>query len=161
AGRTGSIDIWWKTPSECRREVTSADHCELEIVNGSETWQKNEVDYFPAWIRESSLALINPISDIEKPIKDADDAELKQPMRNTHFAWMIMRYNGTKEKGLSASVAITDKTGLLFYCGGAGWGALYEDYRSFHDRAVARIVKHGSPEVTATITVLEDLSSTP
>src|SRR5262249_7121581 len=46
-------------------------------------------------------------------------------------------------------------------CGGTGWGALYEDYKDFHNRTVARVVKGGSPEVAATVVTLEDLSNVP
>ena len=38
-----------------------------------------------------------------------------------------------------------------------GW---YRDYVKFHNRHVARTVSNGSPEVTAKITVLEDLGAT-
>lgn len=161
SARTGEIEIWWKSPAEWRREVRSTDFRQIEIVNGSQTWQKNEGDYFPEWLRELAIALINPIPDMEKTIKDADDGDLKKLMGNTYFTWMIMSSNGTTEKGMGGSVAITDKTGLLFYCGGTGWGALYEDYKDFHNRTVARVVKGGSPEVAATVVTLEDLSNVP
>src|SRR5262249_37066633 len=161
SARAGEIEIWWKSPAEWRREVRSTDFRQIEIVNGSQTWQKNEGDYFPEWLRELAIALINPIPDMEKTIKDADDGDLKKLMGNTYFTWMIMSSNGTTEKGMGGSVAITDKTGLLFYCGGTDWGGLYEDYKDFHNRTVAHIVKHGSPEVIATINTLEDLPSVP
>ena len=162
SGHTGEIEIWWTSPTQWRREVHSLGFRQIEIVNGSQTWQKNEGDYFPEWLYELAVALINPIPDIDKTVKDADDGDLKKLMGNTYFTWMIMSSNGATEKGMGASVAITDKTGLLFYCGGAGWGALYENYKDFHNRTVARIVKGGgTPEVTASVTVLEDLPTVP
>jgi len=94
-------------------------------------------------------------------VKDADSGEIKRLMGNTYFSWMIMSSNGNVEKGMGGSVAITDKTGLLFYVGGTGWGGLFESYKDFHNRSVARVVKAGSPEVTATVTVLEDLANVP
>jgi len=72
-----------------------------------------------------------------------------------------MSTDGTVTKGLGAQVAIKDSTGLLFYGGGFGWGGLFEDYKNFHKRIVPRIVKAGTPEVTAKVIILEDLPKMP
>lgn len=159
--QTGEIEIWWKSPTEFRREVRCPSFHQIEIINGSKSWQKNEGDYFPEWLREIAVALIRPIPDLEQTIQTADDGDLKHMAGNTYFSWIIMSSNGTTEKGMGGSVAITDKTGLLFYVGGTGWGGLFENYRDFHGRSVPRIVKAGSPEVTASVMILEDLPSVP
>jgi hypothetical protein len=159
AGRNGKIEIWWASPTQWRREVSCPGFRQIKIVNGSQSWQKNEGDYFPEWLRELAVALINPIPDLEQTVKDADDGELKKLMGNTYFSWMIMSSNGTTEKGMGGSVAITDKTGLLFYAGGTAWGGLYSGYQDFHGRMVARKVQSGTPEVTADIVSLADLGS--
>jgi len=54
-------------------------------------------------------------------------------------------------------VALNDGTGLFFYDGGLGWGALFKDYANFHGRDIARTVTSDSPEVMAKLVVLEDL----
>lgn len=159
--QSGEIEIWWMSPAQWRREVRTPDFHQIEIVNSWRTWQKNEGDYFPEWLREVAVALVNPIPDVEQTVRDADNGDLKRLVGNTYFSWMIMSSNGTTEKGMGASVAITDKTGLLFYAGGNGWGGLFESYKDFHNRSVARVVKAGSPEVTATVTTLEDLPNLP
>jgi hypothetical protein len=159
--QSGEIEIWWKSPTQWRREVRSPGFHQIEIVDNSRNWQKNEGDYFPEWLREVAVALIDPIPDIDQTVKDADSGELKRLMGNTYFSWMIMSSNGEIEKGMGATVALTDKTGLLFYVGGTGWGGLFESYKDFHNRTVARVVKAGSPEVTATVTTLEDLPNGP
>jgi hypothetical protein len=73
----------------------------------------------------------------------------------------MMSTDGKVEKGIGASLAVTESTGLLFYGGGLGWGGLYKDYENFHGRMVARTVSVGSPEVTAKVTTLEDLRDIP
>lgn len=42
-----------------------------------------------------------------------------------------------------------------------GWGAGFKDFHDFHERSVPYAVSSGSPEVTAKVTVLEDLTSVP
>jgi len=54
-----------------------------------------------------------------------------------------------------------DKTGLINYTGGLGYGGSYHDFADFHGRMIARTVASGYIEVTAKITVLEDLNSVP
>jgi hypothetical protein len=73
---------------------------------------------------------------------------------STYFSWTMMSTDGKVEKGMGASLAVTEKTGLLFYGGGLGWGGLYKDYQNFHGRMVAQTVSVGSPEVTAKVTTL-------
>jgi hypothetical protein len=94
-------------------------------------------------------------------LQDVNGADVKRMLGSTYYQWNIMSTDGHVQKAMGAGVAITDSTGLLFYCGGFGWGAIYHDYKKFHDRMVGRKVGVGSPEVTAQITTLEDLQDTP
>jgi hypothetical protein len=74
---------------------------------------------------------------------------------------MTMSTDGHVEKGMGATIAVTNKTGLLFYGGDLGWGALFKDYKDFHGRMVAMTLTHGTPEVTARVTTLEELRDRP
>lgn len=161
SGRTGSIEIWWKSPTEWRREVTCPVFHQIQVVNGDRTWQKNDGDYFPEWLRETSVALIEPIPNLPEVLKEMETGEVKDLMGSTYVQWMIPSTNGQTPSWMGATVALNDGTGLLFYDGGFAWGALYKDYRDFHGRMVAQIVTHGSPEVTAKMQTLEELKETP
>jgi hypothetical protein len=68
---------------------------------------------------------------------------------------MTMSTNGKVEKGMGATIAVTDKTGLLFYGGDLGWGALFRDYQYFHGRMVAMtVMQNGVPvQVVSRITM--------
>lgn len=159
SGRYGEIEIWWASPTRFRREVRSPEFHQVEIVDGQRHWQKSDGPYFPEWLRETAAALIQPIPALDEVLREVRDADVKRLMGSTYYQWSMMSTDGNVQKGLGASVALTDSTGLLFYCGGLGWGAIYHDYQKFHDRVVARTVGVGSPEVTAKITVLEDLDN--
>ncbi|HET9365986.1 MAG TPA: energy transducer TonB [Candidatus Angelobacter sp.] len=161
SGRTGEIEIWWESPTRFRREVRSPEFHQIEIVDGDHRWQKNEGDYFPDWLRQTAIALIQPIPSLDETIKMVEEADTKRLMGSTYYEWSIMSSDGNVQKGMGATVALTDSTDLLFYCGGFGWGAIYHDYKKFHDRMVGRTVGVGSPEVTARIVTLEDLKDAP
>ena len=69
--------------------------------------------------------------------------------------------SGDAQTNAKGYIAINSQTDQLFYCGGFGWGALYKNFEDFHGRTIARTVSSGHIEVTAKITTLEDLGTTP
>ena len=161
SNRTGEVEIWWASPTEWRREVRSPEFHQIAVVKGSQEWQRNEGDYFPEWLRETAVALVDPVPNLDEAVKRVNEADVKKLFGNTYYAWMTMSTDGIVEKGMGATIAVTDKTGLLFYGGDLGWGALFKDYKNFHGRVVAMTVTHGTPEVTARVIMLEELRDTP
>jgi hypothetical protein len=161
SNRTGEVEIWWASPTQWRREVRSPEFHQIAIVNGGREWQKNEGEYFPEWLRETSVALIEPVPSLDQVLQQVKDAEKKRMAGSTYFSWAMMSTDGKVEKGMGAGLAVTESTGLLFYGGGLGWGGSYKDYKNFHGRMVAQTVSVGSPEVTAKVTTLEDLRDIP
>jgi len=161
SNRTGEIEIWWASPTQCKREVRSPDFHQIAIMNAGHEWQKNEGDYFPEWLRETSVALIEPVPSLDTVLEKVKQADVKSLLGVTNFSWTEMSTDGTVEKGMGAGVAVTDSTGLLQDAGGLDWGGLFQDYKNFHGRMVARKVSVGSPEVTATVITLEDLENPP
>ena len=158
ANRTGTVEIWWAAPDLWRRELHSPEFQQIEIVNGAREWQKNDGDYFPEWLREVAVALIDPVPSLDKVLAQVDSGEEKKLMGMSHFSWMMMSSNGSVEKGMGGALAIDDKTGLLLYGGGFGWGGEFKEPKNFHGRMVAQTVRSGSsPEVTAQVTLLDDL----
>lgn len=161
SGRTGEIEFWWKSPKMWRREVRCPNFHQIMIVSNGHKWQKNDGDYFPEWLRETAVELINPVPQLQDVLEQIKGAEVRDMMGSTYVSWMIPSTDGQVKSMMGATVAITDKTGLLFYGGGSGWDGLFHDYADFHGRQVPRTVAVGSPEVTAKITILEDLQDTP
>ena len=161
SGRTGEIELWWQSPTRFRREVRTPEFHEVEIVDGDRRWVKHEGDYFPEWLRQTAVALVLPIPELERVISKVEESDTRRLMGHTYYEWSIMSTDGKVEKGMGATVALTDSTGLLFYAGGFAWGAIYHDYAKFHNRMVGRRVGVGTPEVTARIVTLKDLKDAP
>lgn len=161
SGRTGEIEIWWSSPTQWRREVRSPEFHQIDIVNGPREWQKNEGDYFPEWLREVAIALIDPVPDLDHVLEQARGGEVKRVFGQIAFSWVIFSTDGTVKKSMGAGISLDEKTGLLMFGTGFGWSGAYKDYQRFHGRMVARTVESGSPQVTAKIDTLEDLGEAP
>jgi hypothetical protein len=159
SNRTGEIEIWWKAPGQYRRELRAPGFHQVEIVSGERIWQKNEGEYMPEWLDAVARALLHPLP-AESAAMHGEPPELTKTM----FGSIYLNWEKPVPMDMQLSkqvVAITEATGLLFYDGGLGWGALFKDYASFNGREVPRTVTHGSPEVTARIVLMEDLPPVP
>lgn len=161
SGRTGRVEIWWESPTKWRREVSCPIFHQVEVVDGEQIWQKNDGDYFPDWLRQIATELIEPVPNLQEVLVEMDTGEVKDMFGSTYIQWMIPSTNGETKATMGATVALTDSTGLLFYGGGFGWGAIFHEYRKFNGRMVAMKVGAGTPEVTATVTTLENLVEAP
>jgi hypothetical protein len=161
SGLTGEVEIWWASPTKWRRELRSPDFHEIEIMDGVKDWQKSEGDYFPEWLRETAVELINPVPPINEVLEKVKTAEVRHLMGQTNIGWVTNTGTAAVRNILRSYVALRDSTGMLLYAGGFGWGGEFKDYADFHGRMVARTVNVGTPQVTAKVIVLEDLSDPP
>ncbi len=165
--REGAVEFWWASPTRYRREITSPEFHQVLIVDGSRQWQKNEGDYFPEWLRELAVAIVQPVPiPIGVLLERAKSAEVRQihlPSKSgpdthqTNIEWPEINRATDFQANGKGHLALLN--GQLFYTGGAGWDGLYHDFEDFHGRSIARTVSSGHIEVTAKIAVLEDLGA--
>ena len=159
SNRTGHIEIWWKTPTEWRRELRAANFHQVAIRNGVNEWQRNEGDYFPEWLREIYVAVIEPVPNLDEVLKQVRGSEARAFAGAMNLSWTISSTDGTVEKTMGAGLTI--RNDLLEFGSGLGWSFSYKDFHDFHGRSVAYTVSSGSIEVTAKVQALEDLKETP
>jgi hypothetical protein len=162
SGRSGEVEIWWFSPDNWHREVRSPEFHQIEIVHDGKVWQKNDGDYFPEWLRETAVALIKPVPDLDRTLRYVKTGEEKTlPGEMTHISWVEMGSDGTASKGIGAGISL-GAHGVTF-ASGIGYDAGLSELTDFHGRSVARKVTSGGggAEVTARITVLEDLRDSP
>ena len=161
SGQSGEVEIWWASSSQWKREVRSPEFHQIEIVDGTHDWQKNEGDYFPEWLRETAVELIKPVPPLDQVLEQVKTAEVRRIGPMTNINWTTTSGTADVKNILRSWVAVQNSTGLLLYAGGFGWGGEFKDYGGFHGRMIARTVNVGSPQVTAKITTLEDLREVP
>jgi hypothetical protein len=155
--RTGTIEIWWYSPTQWKRDLAIPGFHLVEISDGSHHWQHSEGDYFPEWLREIAVAIIQPVPNRDQVLAHIKTAEVRTIRYSTYLNWMAFSSNG-------AGITIDDNSGLLVHGGGLDWDFENHEYSAFHNLLIARKVaaSGGSgPEVTAKITTLEDLGPIP
>ncbi len=160
--RMGEIEIWWMSPTKWRRELRSPEFHQTAIQDGDHHWEKNDTDYFPYWLDELYVAIMRPVPfppDILS--KRVRTAEVRHLMGQTNIDWEQTFAFDTEQANGKGGVALMDKTGLLLYTHGPGFGGLYHDFKDFHGRMIATTVAAGSIEVTAKLAALEDLGNIP
>jgi hypothetical protein len=164
--RTGGVEIWWQSPTRWRREVRSPEFHQIAIVDGTTQWQKNEGDYFPDWLRELAEAIVRPVPmPMDVLSEHLRNAEVRRFAGQTSLNWEPLAGPETEQQDAQSNskgyLALMDKTGLLLFTGGLSYGGLYHDFKDYHGRVIARTVASGSPEVTAKLSLLEDLVDPP
>jgi hypothetical protein len=162
SNRVGDIEIWWQSPQHWRREVRSPEFHQVEIVDGARDWQKNDGDYFPEWLRELAQAMVQPIPlPMDQLLNRVKTAEVRNLAGQTNVDWDAIARAGSEQANGKGYVALNINTGLILYTGGPGWDGSFHDFKDFHGRKIAWTVASGNMEVTAKVSVLEDLGSTP
>lgn len=58
---TGQVEVWWINPAKYRLSVTSPTFTRIKIVNGNQVQENDKGDYYPRWLENFVLALLDPI----------------------------------------------------------------------------------------------------
>lgn len=161
SGRTGEVEIWWVSPKEWKQELHSPGFHQIEIVNGDRDWQKNDGDFFPEWLREIAVEVISPIPPLNEVLARVRKAESRQILNQLNVDWITQTGTAETPNIRRGYIAIDPRDDTISYAGDFGWHGSFKDYRKFHNRLVAHSVSSGTPEVTATITTLEDFEAPP
>jgi hypothetical protein len=142
ADRTGTIEIWWVSPAQWKREIQIPQFHQLAIMNDGKEWQQNDGDYFPEWLREITNDLLDPIPDLDRVLDESGGAA----------SWQSFSSDGSVRKSVGCGLSVLE---LLTFGTCTGWGGEFSDFRPFEDRIIAR--KISEEGATARVTVLEDL----
>ncbi|HEX4320299.1 MAG TPA: hypothetical protein VHZ52_05315 [Acidobacteriaceae bacterium] len=161
----GSIEEWWVSKDQWRREVTDKEGLRQTIVaaNGSVT-ENDEGDYFPLWLRCFVTAVFDPIPDADTVRKsNAMIEQITMPngaksAPNVRFQFKI----GTGARATDAFENISfDGEGRLEFYGNPRYDMEFHDYRGFGKKQIARELVH-NPEpgtkLVGKVVVLEDES---
>jgi hypothetical protein len=123
SGRNAEVEIWWESPNKWRREIRSTDFRQIEIFNNNHDWQKNDGDFFPEWLRETAVQLINPLPSSNEVLEHVKTAESKSLFgQQTNIEWTATTGTTEVRNIQRYVVALHPSTGLLLYTYGFGWG---------------------------------------
>jgi hypothetical protein len=141
---TGTIEIWWVSPTQWKREIRSPQFRQLAIMNDGKEWQHNDGDYFPEWLREITDDLLDPIPDLDRVLEESGGAG----------SWQSFSTDGSVSKSVGCALSVSE---LLSFGTCTGWGGEFSDFKTFGNRIIAQTISAGEPHATARITVLENL----
>lgn len=144
---TGTIEIWWVSPTQWKREIRTPQFHQFAIMNDGKEWQQNDGDYFPEWLREITDDLLNPVPDLDRVLDESGGAS----------NWQSFSTDGSVRKSVGCGLSAS---GLLTFGTCTGWGGEFSDFEEFGNRIIARTINGGDPQATARINVLETLDPT-
>ena len=157
---TGTVEYWWVSPTQWRREIKSGSFHDVEVRNNANIWEKHEGDFFPVWLQEIAKAAVQPVP---LPAKDLatglSRSALKYIMGTANFQWPIDPAIDDQRMTNKAYVQFEMSTGLMNYTGGPDWNGEYKDFQDFHGKPIARQVS--VDEAVGKVAILEDLVPPP
>lgn len=155
------IEEFWAAPDMWSRQVSSPGFSQKLIKNGDREYETHTGDYDPHWLRHIETAIFDPLPIRDQLEKLNRQVRLDGNERNESTLQWQERI-GTAQVPSIAFCAITFRgDGLLKGIEMPGYGATFDDFRSFGKKLVARkIVFYPEPgtEIDASITMLERLS---
>jgi hypothetical protein len=63
-----SVEVFWAAPNKYRLQVTSRDFSQTLIVNGTHTQETDAGDFYPGWLRQFVMALMDPAPRAQDPL---------------------------------------------------------------------------------------------
>jgi hypothetical protein len=164
----GTIEEWWVSPEQWRREVTSKDGMKQTIVvtNGKKT-EQDDGDYFPLWLRNFVTAAFDPVPNAEA--WTASGIQIEQiTMPNGDKSDACARSQakiGTGDRATdSFSNVCFDGEGRLKFFGSPRYSMEFHDYRRFGKKQFPGKFNDNPEPGTAllgTVTLLENEPKTP
>jgi hypothetical protein len=163
----GTIEEWWSSPTEWRREVTakSGMHQTIVVADGKKS-EKDEGDYFPLWLRNFVTALVDPIPDSSAwTSSKATINQITFPNGQRSDACARMQFKvgtGSRATDAFANLCFDGKDQLESVIS-PRYSMEFHDYHGFGKKQIARKLSDDPEPGTALsgdVVQLEDLSRT-
>jgi hypothetical protein len=136
----GTIEEWWASPSQWRREVTAKGGMRQTIVvaDGKKT-ERDEGDYFPLWLRGFVSTIFDTIPDAAA-WRGGSIEQVTMPNGDKSGACARAKFSiGSGASATDAFAGICfDGTGRLKSYFGPRYSMELSDYRSFGKKEIAR-----------------------
>jgi hypothetical protein len=142
ASLTGTIEIWWVSPTQWKREIQSPQFHQLAIMNNGREWQHNDGDYLPEWLREITDDLLDPIPDLDRVLDESGGAG----------NWQSFSTDGSVRKSVGCGLSVSE---VLTFGTCTGWGGEFSNFQRFGNRIIARTISGDG--AIARVTALENL----
>lgn len=162
----GSIEEWWHSPTEWRREIKAKGGAhQIVVVTGGGKSERDEGDYFPLWLRNFVTALFDPVPNMSAWTASGAPIEQSQLPNayNTNTCVRTKSKIGTGNRSTDAfSVICLDGEGRLSSVVSPRYSMSFNHYRKFGEKQIP-LAMSDFPEpgtgIGAEVVKLEELSS--
>ena len=149
------VEEFWVAPNKWRRTVKGANFSETLIVNGSRSYEDDKGDYYPYWLRDLVIALVDIVPEGFMPqdalIEQSDAARSGMIRNNMDIGTPIdsisssvcSRWDEPVGTGAALSSVFTTlclQDDLFRAVFSPYFHATFSDYRPFNGKAVARLI---------------------
>ncbi len=158
----GSIEEWWVSPDQWRREVRSKDGIRQTIVVvGSKKTEKDEGEYLPVWLRNFVRATFDPIPNASQWASSGLMVEqIFLPGAKTDACARFQSKIGSSDRASTVYFNVCfDDDGALKFVAMPGYSMEFHDYRGFAGRKIARTLSddpESGTKLVGRVTILED-----
>jgi hypothetical protein len=158
----GSLEEWWVSSDQWRREVKDKDGLRQTIVvAGGKKTEKDEGDYLPIWLRNFVRAAFDPIPNASQWVSSGAMVEQTFfPGAKTDACARIQSKIGSPDRATTVySNVCFDEDGTLKFVGSPGYSMEFHDYRGFGNKKIARTLSddpESGTKLVGRVTILED-----
>jgi hypothetical protein len=150
---SGKLEVWWAAPSKYRTVLTSSKFSQERIVSGSKVFERNDGNYYPRWLENFVLAVLNPA-----PM--AENFHILGPQVNENCLKREERPGGITNDLTFAAICLTEDKERLDDVLSFNYFMEFKDVKAFKTKQVARTYETRALDfkpVVGRLTELEEL----
>ena len=158
---SGRVEVWWAAPNVYKSVISSPKFSQQKIVNGEKVWEKDEGDYYPRWLENFVLAVLDPIP-TEKNFQGRGGAVILGDRITRSCLQRDDRPGGITDQMTWGDVCFTGSEPKLLSVLATNLDIHFDDWKGFGKKKIARTITtdvEGYEQVVGRITTLEELKN--
>src|ERR1041385_1746455 len=140
---SADVEEYWVSPEKWRRTVQSSGFSQTLIANGDKVSEKLTGDYYPFWLHDLVTALFDPLpmADQLKLMQGQIEIPEDSTKSNSCMNMQVKAGIAPAQNNVGLAFCFGGKGGLVQAVGTPGYKAVFDDYRAFGKKIVARTIK--------------------
>src|ERR1041385_1183721 len=140
---SADVEEYWVSPEKWRRTVQTVGFSQTLVANGGNVSEKLMGDYYPFWLHDLVTALFDPLpmADQLKFMKGKIEIPEDSAKSNSCLDMQVKVGIAPAQNNVGLAFCFGGKGGLLQAVVTPGYKAVFDDYRIFGKKTVARTIK--------------------
>ena len=158
---SGRVEVWWAAPEVYKLQISSPKFSQQKIVNGDKVWERDDGDYYPRWLENFVLAVLDPIP-TEKNFRGRGGVVVLGDRITRSCLQKDDRPGGITDQMTWGDVCFTGSEPRLLSVLATNLNIDFEDWKGFGKKKIARKITtdvEGYEEVVGRMTTSEELKS--